>query len=40
MDTLEKVAATVSAVIILTAIVYWGWQIRGVMEMMRLAAGG
>jgi|SoiMethySBSTD1v2_1073268.scaffolds.fasta_scaffold198820_3 hypothetical protein len=40
MDTLEKVATAVSGVIILTAIVYWIWQIFGVMEQLKLAAGG
>ena len=40
MDTLEKVATAVSGIILLVAIVYWAWQIHGVMEQLRLAAGG
>ena len=40
MDTLEKVATTVSGIIILAAVGYWIWQIHGVMEQLRLAAGG
>lgn len=39
MGTLEKVAAVVSAAIILTAAVYWIIQIRGVMEMLEMAHG-
>lgn len=40
MGIQEKIAAAVSAIIILTAAVFWIVQIRGVMEMLRLAAGG
>jgi len=40
MNTREKVATTASGIIILSAIVYWIWQIFGVMEQLRLAAGG
>ena len=35
----EKIAATVSTVIILTAVVYWIVQIKGVMYMLKLAYG-
>ncbi len=37
--TQEKIAATVSAAIILTVVVYWIVQINGVMDMMKLANG-
>jgi hypothetical protein len=33
----EKIAAVVSAAIVLTLIVYWIVQIDGVMDMMKLA---
>lgn len=39
MGTLEKIAAAVSAAIILTAAVYWIIQIRGAMAMLELAYG-
>ncbi len=37
--TQETVAAVVSAAIVLTAVVYWIVQIKGVMEMLKLAYG-
>jgi len=37
--TQEKIAAVVSAAIILTLIVYWIVQIDGVMDMLELANG-
>jgi len=40
MGIREKVAAAVSAAIILTAAVYWIVQIQGVREMLKLAHGG
>jgi hypothetical protein len=39
MGLREKIAAAFSVAIILTAAVYWIVQIRGVMEMLRLAYG-
>ena len=39
MEIREKVAAAVSIVIIAAFIVYWAIQIRGVMEMLKLAYG-
>ncbi|HTE43013.1 MAG TPA: hypothetical protein VK629_19470 [Steroidobacteraceae bacterium] len=40
MSIREKIAATVSALIVVAMVVYWGNEIAGVMEMMKLAAGG
>jgi len=39
-DTREKIAALVSAVITVAAVVYWIIQIAGVIEMSKLASGG
>lgn len=39
LSTIEKIAAGTSAVIILTGLVYWIVQIRGVMEMLEMAYG-
>ena len=39
LSTREKVAAAVSAAILLAAIVYWVIQIMGVMEALKLAYG-
>jgi hypothetical protein len=39
MGIREKIAAVVSLAIILTAAVYWIVQIRGVMEMLKMAYG-
>ena len=39
MPLREKIAAAVSLAIILTAAVYWIVQIRGVMEMLKMAYG-
>lgn len=38
-STIEKVAAVTSAAIVLTGVVFWIIQIRGVMEMLELAYG-
>jgi len=35
----ERLAALISAAIVLTLIVYWIVQIKGVMQMLDLAAG-
>jgi hypothetical protein len=40
MSIREKIAATVSALILIGIVVYWGNEIVGVMEMMKLASGG
>lgn len=37
MTTLEKVAAGVSIAVIAAFLVYWGIQIQGAIEMLRLA---
>ncbi len=39
MKALEKRAVVVSAAIIITALIYWIVQIRGVMEMLEKAYG-
>lgn len=39
LSTREKVAAAVSAAIVLAAIVYWAIQIMDVMESLKLAYG-
>jgi len=39
IGTREKIAAVVSAAIILTLVAYWIVQIDGVMEMLELANG-
>lgn len=39
LSTREKVAAVVSAAILLTTIVYWAIQIMDVMESLKLAYG-
>jgi hypothetical protein len=39
MNLREKIAAAVSLAIILTAAVFWVIQIRGVMEMLKMAYG-
>jgi hypothetical protein len=35
----EKLAAIISAAIVLTAVVYWIVQIKGAMDMLKLAYG-
>ena len=40
LSTLELVALTVSSIIVATNVVYWIVQIKGVREMLKLAAGG
>jgi hypothetical protein len=40
MSVREKIAAAVSALIVVGMVLYWGNEIAGVMDMMRLAAGG
>jgi hypothetical protein len=35
----EKFAVGVSAAILLATAVYWLWQIKGVIEMLRMAYG-
>ena len=37
---LEKIAAIVGGAIVLSAIIYWIVQIRGVIEMFKLESGG
>jgi hypothetical protein len=39
LGTREKIAAVVSAAIVLTFVVYWIVQIDGVMDMLKLANG-
>ncbi len=39
MKLLEKVSVAISACILLVALVYWTIQIRGVLELLRLAYG-
>jgi hypothetical protein len=39
LGTREKIAAVVSAAILLTFVVYWIIQIDGVMDMLKLANG-
>jgi len=39
MKTQEKVALSVSAVIVVTTVVYWIMQIAGAYEMLKLAYG-
>lgn len=39
LGTLEKIAAIVSAAIIITGAVYWIVQIRGVMDVLEMAYG-
>jgi hypothetical protein len=39
MPTLEKVAASVSVVMIVAFIVYWAIQIDGALEMLKMAYG-
>ena len=39
LSTREKVAAGVSAAIVLATVIYWITQIAGVMEMLELAYG-
>jgi hypothetical protein len=39
LGTREKIAAVISAAIVVTAVVYWIVQIKGVMEMLKLAYG-
>jgi hypothetical protein len=40
MSRREKVALSVSAVIVLATAIYWITQIAGVYEMLKLAYGG
>ena len=40
MSPRELIAAVISGVMVVTAIVYWIIQIDGVMEMIKLANGG
>jgi hypothetical protein len=39
LSTLEKVAAGVSAVVLVAIVIYWITQIAGVIEMLKLAYG-
>jgi hypothetical protein len=39
LSTQEKVAAGVSAVMLLAIVIYWITQIAGVIEMLKLAYG-
>jgi hypothetical protein len=39
LGTQEKIAAVVSAAIVLTVVVYWAVQIKGAMDMLKMAYG-
>jgi hypothetical protein len=39
LSTREKVAAGVSAVVVIAIVIYWITQIAGVIEMLKLAYG-
>lgn len=39
LSTKEKIAMASSAVIIVGAVIYWGFQVQNVMELLELAYG-